>query len=211
MNHTSGLWGERLLLVSVMICFLMACSPPSNPNQTATLPARLPTLTLTPTPTGQLGENEVSTPSPEPGRCAGLKGELEVQILVGPAEAVGLEPVAVGSLPFSTEPAGDTYQVQGGGAITYQQTLEEDWGTYSVSLDMEGSLAGECTGAPANEELIVSVEMSGEQLVEVRAPGLQGDYPWSGTHVLDLNFPLQEGARAEGDGWVFILHLSPQG
>jgi hypothetical protein len=26
---------------------------------------------------------------------------------------------------------------------------------------------------------------------------------------LDLDFPLVDGAQAQGEGWVFILHLDP--
>jgi hypothetical protein len=45
-------------------------------------------------------------------------------------------------------------------------------------------------------------------MIEVRAEGFQGDYPWTGTHELNLSFPLEDGAIAEGEGWIFVLHLS---
>jgi len=131
-----------------------------------------------------------------------------MKVLVGPAEAVGLEPLAVGEIPFSIVSEGNAYLVQGSGGVSYQETLGEKWGTYTVSFDMEGVLGGECAGEPGSEELNIIVEMSGEQMVEVRAEGFQGDYPWSGTRNLTLNFPLEDGAIAEGEGWVFILHLS---
>ena len=146
--------------------------------------------------------------SPAPSRCDGLSGELEVQVLVGPAEAVGLEPVAVGGIPFSVVSDGEVYVVQGEGAISYQQILEGEWGTYSVSLDMEGTIEGECGGDRGSEGLSILVEMSGVQTVEVRAEGFQGDYPWAGTHELNLSFPLEDGATSQGEGWVFVLHLS---
>lgn len=160
----------------------------------------------TPTPTTSGGGLEVEPPVAS--RCAGLSGSLEMQILVGPADVVGLTPVSVGSIPFSVVPDWVNYLVQGGGGVTYEETLTEDWGTYSVSLDMAGTLDGECRGEPGSEELNITVEMSGEQMVEVRAEGFQGDYPWSGMHSLNLNFPLEDGAMLEGEGWTFILHLS---
>lgn len=146
--------------------------------------------------------------SPAASRCDGLNGELEIRVLVGPAEAVGLEPLAVGGIPFSVVSDGGVYVVQGDGAISYQEILEEDWGTYSVSFNMEGTIEGECGGDYGGEELNLSIEMSGEQMVEVRAEGFQGDYPWAGTHELNLSFPLEDGAVSEGEGWAFVLHLS---
>jgi hypothetical protein len=146
--------------------------------------------------------------SPAASRCDGLSGELEVQVMVGPAETVGLEPLAVGAIPFSVEPDGGVYLVQGEGAISYEEILTKDWGTYTVSFDMEGTIGGECGGDQGSEELNLSVEMSGEQMVEIRAEGFQGDYPWAGVHELNLNFPLEDGATADGEGWGFVLHLS---
>jgi len=131
-----------------------------------------------------------------------------MQILVGPADAVGLEPVAVGIIPFSVVSEGEPYLVQGGGDIVYSQVLEEEWGTYTVNLDMQSTVNGECVGTGGSEVLNVSIVSSGEQMVEVRAEGMQGDYPWSGTQVLDLSFPLVDGATAQGEGWTFVLHLS---
>jgi hypothetical protein len=131
-----------------------------------------------------------------------------MQILVGPSEAVGMEPVAVGDIPFSVVSEGEEYIVQGGGAISYQEVLEREWGTYTVSFEMEGMLSGECSGDIGNEKLNVTAEMSGEQLVEVRAEGFQGDYPWSGSQEFNLSLPLEDGAVSEGEGWAFVLHLN---
>lgn len=195
--------------IAVMMILLMAaCGQSSNPDPTAT-PGNSPSPIeqITPTPTTiPGGDIEIETP-PVASKCSGLSGELEMQVLVGPAEAVGLEPVSVGYIPFSVVSEGGVYLVEGEGALSYDETLEEVWGTYSVSLNMDGSLEGECVGEPGNEGLQIIVEMSGEQMVEVRSEGFQGDYPWSGTQTLELSFPLEDGASAEGEGWSFILHL----
>jgi hypothetical protein len=175
---------------------------------TATVPAA-ETATMTPTPT-PTAEPVVlpATPSPAAAsRCQGLGGTLEVQVLVGPAEAVGLEPVAVGDVPFAVTTQQAPYWVEGQAPITYEAVLAEAWGTYTVNMDLEMAVSGECTGEDGNELLDLVLDMSGEQLVEVEAEGFHGEYPWSGSHALDLSFPLQEGATAEGEGWVVVLHL----
>jgi len=182
---------QRITLAGVaMIILLMACS--LSPD-------------LVPTPTPIVGP--VVELSPILSRCDGLNGQLEMLVQVGPAEAVGLEPFAVGEIPFSVQSDGNTYIVDGGGAIAYHEVLSADWGTYTVSLNMENTLQGVCAGEDGNEEMMISIEMSGNQMVEVRATGFQGDYPWEGTHNLNLNFPLEDGAKHEGEGWSFILHL----
>ena len=199
----------RLGISVVAIFFMMACSLPNIFSPTPTPAEALePTVPITPTPTKTAGGSIEMTPSPVINRCDGLSGELEMQILVGPADAVGLEPLSIGNIPFTVVPHEGVYLVQGGGAISYQATLEEDWGTYSVSFDMGTTLAGLCLGEPGSEELKITVEPSGEQLVEVRSKGFQGDYPWTGTPTLDLSFPLEDGATLEGEGWAFVLHLS---
>jgi hypothetical protein len=200
----------RIGLVTVHIFVIMACSLSSNLGATPTPNLSLPTIapsTPTPTPTSNMGEPEVK-PSAVASPCDGLSGELEVQVLVGPAEAVGLEPLAVGAIPFSVVTDGGSYSVQGGGALSYQAVLEKEWGTYTVSFDMEGTIVGTCGSGEGSEELNLTVVMSGEQMVEVRAEGFQGDYPWAGTHELDLSFPLEDGTRSEGEGWAFILRLA---
>lgn len=193
----------KLGTAAVTILLMLACGLFSNPDPEPDLESP-PSSTPTPTSGGLI---EVAPPS-DPSRCDGLSGALEIQILVGPAEAVGMEPVAVGELPFSVASEDGAYLIQGGGGVSYQQTMTEVWGTYSVSLNMAGTLQGECSGEPGSEILDVTVEMSGEQMVEVRAEGFSGDYPWSGSHTMELSFPLEEGATAEGEGWAFVLHLS---
>jgi hypothetical protein len=174
----------------------------------ATAPAA-ETATMTPSPT-PTAEPVVLPATPSPAvasRCQGLSGTLEVQVLVGPAEAVGLEPVAVGDVPFRVTTQQAPYWVEGQAPITYEAVLAEAWGTYTVNMDLEMAVSGECQGEAGSELLDLVLDMSGEQLVVVEAEGFQGEYPWSGTHALDLSFPLQEGATAEGEGWVVVLHL----
>jgi len=157
-------------------------------------------LTPTPTPTvlsppGDLTPTPTSSPSP----CDSLSGAIELQVLVGPADAVGLEPFAVGSVSFTV--VGGT--VQGADHITYQDILIEDWGTYEVTLDLDITISGECEEAGLN----VTLDLAGSQYVEVKAEGFHGQYPWQGEHSFYLTFPLQDGATVQGEGWVFVLRL----
>lgn len=186
-----------------------AAESPVPPTPTPTIPAPEPTATSTPTP----------TPSPEPqgpvapvtppaaSRCEGLEGQLELQVLVGPAEAVGLEPVAVGNVPFAVTTSAPPYLVEGQGPISYEATLTQEWGTYAVTMDMQTAVQGECSGEAGSEQLNLVLEMAGEQLVVVEAEGFHGEYPWAGTETRDLAFPLEEGATAQGEGWAVVLHL----
>jgi len=172
LNQTSG---RAVLAVAVgMLAFLGACAPPTTPSPTAT-PTPLPSPTVPapaiPTPTATPESGVVGVTTPPAASCEGLRGNLEVQVLVGPAEAVGLEPVAVGAIPFSVVSDEKGYLVQGDGALSYQETLQKEWGTYSVSLDMEGTIEGTCGGDQGREALDLTVTMSGEQMVEVRAEG----------------------------------------
>jgi len=130
-----------------------------------------------------------------------------VQVLVGPADAVGLEPVAVGSVPFAVTTSESPFLVQGQGPISYEGTLEKEWGTYVVTMDLDVAVQGQCSGEAGSEELDLTLEMTGEQLVVVDAADFHGEYPWSGTHSLNLAFPLEEGATAQSEGWVVVLHL----
>jgi hypothetical protein len=132
-----------------------------------------------------------------------------VQVVVGPAEAAGLEPVAVGSVPFSVTSDDASYIVQGGGAISYADILVKEWGTYEVTLDLQANLRGECVAEADGQALEVTLAMAGEQMVKVDAEGFQGEYPWAGDVSLDLTFPLVDGATAQGEGWVLVLHLPP--
>ncbi len=228
----------RPVLLALMLAVVLAgCADPSTPVPTALppiptgeTPQSAPDLSATdpalasppsPTPTTAL----VSTPTPtatptvaaapaateQPttaSRCERLSGQLEIQVLVGPAEAVGLEPVAVGSVPFAVTGLGQPYPITGQAPVSYEATLTQAWGTYTVTMDLDVSVQGECSGAPGNERLDLVLEMTGEQLVVVDAEGMYGEYPWSGTHTRKVSFPLEDGAQAEGEGWIIVLHLS---
>lgn len=184
-------------------------APERQPSQTpaaTSAPDSIPTPTPTPT---QL-PGGANTPAAPESRCAGLSGEIEVRVLVGPSDAVGLEPHAVGGVPFSVTSSQAPYLVQGSGSIAYGDVLVEEWGTYEVTMNMQLAVQGECLGAAGDEELQLVLEMSGDQLVKVDSQGFHGEYPWAGTHTFDLNFPLVEGASVEGEGYSFILHLNSQ-
>lgn len=174
---------------------------PTSPDTEPGTPSPTPSATPTPMAGGPI------TATPKPSACEGLRGELEVQILVGPADAVGLEPHAVGTIPFSVTSSEPPYLIQGGGPISYDRTLEEEWGTYQVTLDLAFTIEGECVADEGDGHLHMVVEMTGEQMVEVTAEGFHGEYPWAGSHTRTLDFPIVEGATAEGEGWRFVLHL----
>lgn len=212
-----------LLIFVVLTLVAGACAPtggnatptPAPPTNTPTVtPTFTPTPTMTPrpaptvtpTPTPAFGVVLSPTPAPQ-GICAGMQGSLEVQILVGPSAAVGLSPHAVGNLPFSVSNTGPPYAVSGGGTIAYADVLREAWGTYAVTLRMDGTISGECVEQGQAATLNLHIEMSGEQNVEVETERFHGNYPWSGTHAFDLSFPAEEGAAAEGEGWRFVVHL----
>jgi hypothetical protein len=127
--------------------------------------------------------------------------------LVGPADVVGLEPLAVDNIPFSVTSDTPPYTIQGGGPITYADVLAKEWGTYAVTMNLQISIVGECVGGAGEEQLHLTVEMTGDQMVEVDAKGFHGEYPWAGTQTMELVFPLVEGASAGAEGWELILHL----
>ena len=177
----------KLLFVLGLTIFIMGCGVTANINPT-------------PTPTDS-GLSIANSTSP----CSNLSGELEMQVLVGPAEVVGLEPIAVGNIPFTVTWEGGTHVIKGSGTIAYQDVLEQEWGSYTVEFDLQGDILGICE---ENGALNMVVTTTGSQLVEVRAEGFQGDYPWTGSHEFALVFPIEEGAIAEGEGWIFLLHLN---
>jgi len=193
---------SNLFVILGLVIFVAACS--QSGDNTATLP---PAPTNTATPTAIVGDSNLPTPTPTPNLCDGLGGDIEMQVLVGPSEVVGLEPLAIGTIPFTVVPEGDAYLIEGGGSIDYQDVLEKEWGTYTVEFDQEAVLSGDCQGGEQNGILNMVVETSGEQLVEVEAEGYQGEFPWAGSHTFNLSFPIEEGSMAEGEGWAFVLHL----
>lgn len=189
---------SRLIGILILLVIISSCSSP--------MPAADDSRT-TPTPTEAFLEVPATLdipPSPREGRT----GELDVQVLVGPAEVVDLPPHLIGSIPFSVTTDENPFLVQGGGDIDYGEILVEEWGTYEVKMVMQITVDGECVERDSGGELHLALEMTGTQLVEVTSPEFHGVYPWEGTHTLVLEFPLEEGAIMEGEGWTFILHLN---
>jgi len=163
--------------------------------------------TATPTPT-KVVQVVPPTQTETPSKCAGFAGELEVQVLVGPAEAVGLEPFTVGNISIGVTSAEAPYFIQGSGRADYSEILTEEWGTYEVTMNLDFIVDGECADDGATGQLFLTVEMSGSQLVVVTSEGFYGEYPWEGTHTVELEFPVEEGATISGEGYVFVLHVS---
>jgi len=193
MNRNLNQTAQTLAVIGIWILILLAACGQS------------PETIATPTPTTIIGGG---LPPESSTLCEGLSGTLEMQVLVGPSEAVGLEPVAVGTIPFSVNSGEDSYTVQGGGALTYEDVLEQEWGTFSVNFDQTAVVSGLCSGDEQSGTLELQVDLTGEQFVEVVSEGFRGEYPWSGTQSFSLIFPIFEGASAEGEGWVFVLHLN---
>ena len=197
----------RVVIIGAVVG-MAACNGGASPEEaspTPTAEAAAPaTATPTPTPSAPV---EPPTPTSAPSRCQGVSGSLEVRVLVGPAEVVGLEPVAIGSVPFSVVSGEEPYILEGGGAVSYDEVLEKEWGTYEVTMDLEVTIGGVCEGGADAAELAMMIEVAGEQMVVVTAEGFQGEYPWSGTHTFEERFPAEEGATAAGEGWEFVLHI----
>ncbi|MCJ7624104.1 MAG: hypothetical protein MUO76_11420 [Anaerolineaceae bacterium] len=194
-----------ILMISIIACSLIPGENIEQPTPTPTGEASEVPAAITPTstPTTPAGSGLIT---PDSNRCEGLSGTIEVQVLAGPAEAVGLEPYAVGDIPFSVTSSETPYTISGAGPIVYEDVLVKDWGTYTVTMDVEISIEGECTPSEDNATLQLTLTMIGEQFVIVDAQGFYGEYPWAGTHTFDLNFPLEEGASVEGEGFAFVLH-----
>lgn len=196
-NKTSIVGG----LISILVLLLLsACG-----NNGTTTPLQ-DTSTSTPTPTVVVVE-QPPTPTPPISPCAGLAGELEIQVLVGPSEAVGLAPDAVGGIQFAVTSDEAPYLVQGSGGIDYADTLTKEWGTYEVTMNMTGNITGECIATDEGATLDIILEMTGSQVVVVTAEGFSQTYPWEGTNTFNLAFPLEDGASVEGEGYSFVLHL----
>lgn len=213
----------RLLILAVLL--ISACSPSPTAQAETPTPTPTPTVTVTAEAPESITPTEVSvveaatsaptktpaadptvTPTPPSSLCSGLTGEIEVQVLVGPSEAVGLEPVAVGAVPFAVATT-PPYQVMGSGNIDYQDTLVRDWGSFSVSFDMGITIDGLCREEADGALLDLVLETEGQQNVTVKSEGFTAEYPWAGSHTFDLTFPVEEGATHAGEGWSFVLHL----
>lgn len=201
MKHQWNL-AKQWILIILIGAILTGCGIFSSPST-----EDVGSPTPTPTEQGMMIVTEESHDNP----CQGLTGDIEVQILVGPAEAVGLEPVTVGEIPFTVVSAGDSFLVEGGGQLeSYTDLLTAEWGTYTVTFEGDTTVSGECVSTGENAELNLSVEMSGEQNVEIVYDGQTMNFPWSGTTQIDATLPVQEGAQSGGEGWNLILHLNQQ-
>lgn len=196
MNRHQISWQYCHILLAVLL--VEGCAPRSEPQE----------VEVSPTPTKTPMLEMVPTITLVPSACKGLSGMLEVMVLAGPAEVVGLEPYAVGQIPFQVDSEDGTYNVQGGGPISYADILVEEWGTYEVTLEFSTSIEGICAGDAGEEKLLLDLIMDGDQNVIVEAEGFSGEYPWSGEISRELEFPLVNGASNEGEGWAVVLHLN---
>jgi hypothetical protein len=191
-------------LIIIIGCFISACRLFSG---LAPSPALTESSTASPTLTPTIESAGKFTPEPNP--CDGLSGSLKLELLIGPSDAVGLEPFTFADIPFVVVREGDSYRVTGGGPIQYYEDVyQAEWGTFSVTFDGETTLGGECISNDETEVLTIDLEMAGEQTIEVVYDGITTTFPWEGTPRMILNFPIEDGAQEQGEGWVVILHLN---
>ena len=161
----------------------------------------------TPTPTDQGGL--VVTDNPTTNPCQGLTGTLKLEILVGPSEAVGLEPITLGNIPFSVNQEGESYTVDGGGPLEfYSDVLSAEWGTFTVTFEGNITISGECVSSGDDAELQLQIEMVGDQNVEIVYDGTRMNYPWSGSNQISATLPVADGATEVGEGWLLTLYLN---
>ena len=164
-----------------------------------------------PTPTPTLpGGSGVIAPTDDQNPCEGLAGSLELQLLIGPSEAVGLEPTTAARIPFAVENVDGEYRVSGSGPVDYYEDIyEAEWGSFTVTFEGETVISGECLSQEDQNMLDIQVEMAGEQTVTIIVEGTETTFPWSGTPTIEASFPLLDGAQAQGEGWQLVLHLDP--
>jgi len=193
-------------IAATLICILALLFISSCGNSAATTPQEADPSS-TPTPTEQALIQEPPTPTTVPSICEGLAGELEIHVLVGPAEAVGLEPESVGSIQFSVITSEEPYLVEGSGGLEYTAVLAREWGSFEVTMEMSGTITGTCVGEENAGELDLSLEMAGSQEIIVTYEGVSQTYPWEGTQTFNHTFPIEEGSTLEGEGYSIVLHL----
>ena len=187
--------GAALLLVGFLLC---GCNLKSLPGENTT---------ATPTPT-ILGDGGVGQPEGPQNACDGLTGTLEMQLLVGPSEAVGLLPFTFANIPFTVVKEGNVYLVRGNGPTEYyEDVLEADWGTYTVQFDGETAISGTCVDTETPGMINFYIQMEGEQTVVIIVEGIETTYPWAGSPSVTASFPILDGAQQSGEGWNLILHL----
>lgn len=192
---------KNRLLVLLFIMLVMATTQSCNRQSSLDSEA-------TPTPTEFAGVGIV-TPSNPSEPCKNLSGTLELQLLIGPSEAVGLSPYTFATIPFQVIQEGDAYLVEGSGAVDYyEDILTADWGSFAVTFDGVTSVTGECVPADSGGTLYTLIEMTGQQMVVVTVEGVEYSYPWEGSPQVEATFPLMDGAQVGGEGWLLILHLN---
>ena len=196
-------WKRRLTFS--LICILMA-SATLGCSQLSSLGAGT-SAQATPTPTDIAGGILVTAESSN--LCANLSGTLELQLLIGPSESVGLSPYTFATIPFQVVQEGNAYLVEGSGAVDYyEDILTADWGSFAVTFDGVTSVTGDCVETDGLGILSVLVEMTGQQTVVVTVEGVEYTYPWEGSPTIEVSLPLVEGAEVSGEGWTLILHLN---
>lgn len=139
--------------------------------------------------------------------CSGLTGNLEMQVWVGPAAVVDLEPFGIGSVPFQVDYDQGSYLVQGEGRIDYEDELVKEWGTYTVFFNLLGVIDGFCIQNDDGAVLEITFDMTGYQEFVVDTDGQQEVFPKDLDYEFDYSFPVVEGSTESGEGWVLILHL----
>ena len=161
------------------------------------------------TPTEMSSGSPVSTQTPKTNPCQNLSGTIELQLLVGPSDAVGLDPYTIANIPFVVVSQDGIFIIEGGGPVQYYQDVyEAEWGSFTVTFEGETTVSGGCIPNGDQGTLNVIIEMVGSQTVEVVVEGMTTTYPWEGTPQLNASFPLKEGAQQAGEGWLLILHLN---
>jgi len=184
----------------LLVCFLItSCNLLSGSNGGTV---------ATPTPTTYPGGG-VDQPTEEgKNPCEGLTGTLEMQLLVGPSEAVGLTPYTFATIPFSVVKEGSVFLVQGNGPVEYyEDILEEEWGTYTVQFEGETMVSGTCVATEAPGMINFYIQMEGEQTVVIIVEGIETTYPWAGSPSVTASYPILDGAQQAGEGWNLILRL----
>jgi len=201
MFHSDRQW--KLWVMYVLVSFALTGCGLLGGNSVDTDPSATATPTQVGDVVGSPLENETESP------CRGLSGTLELEILVGPAEAVDLPPTSVGRIPFSVVEEGNTFLVEGEGSLDYyQEVLGEAWGTYTVTFEADSIITGTCENVDDEPMLNLILTLSGiSQNVVVVYDGIPHEFQWSGERADVITLPLIEGASQQGEGWVVILHL----
>ncbi len=199
MRFQKSVWHLSLILL-VMVFATISCSLFNGLGRTS---ASNPT----PTPT-EIDGAFVASESTQTNPCEGLAGTLELQLLVGPSEAVGLEPYTFAMIPFQVVKEGNAYLITAAGPVDYyEDVLTADWGSFSVQFEGETTVEGECITTGENGSLQVIVKMAGQQTVVIVIEGVETTYPWTGAPQIEVNLPVTDGAEVTGEGWLLTLHL----